>query len=299
MARKTLDAWIHEILTDNDYGGKCTRIVLSHMVGTGRTEIHTLKLSPTGSVEPKALATMFIGKADAYCQDMRGENRFILDAYWQSTEAQAFQPFTRRGQVDNSSGLTHPATEEGRLMQKMEWEANLIGQVYRRQERQDQREDRAAERMEAEREGFYRDRVRLMEENFKFFGLLKEIMVMQNLDAHKQAMDRLAYQRATQREEKLMNAIPMMANMVTGKEIFPQSTIDTTIIEALAKKLTPEMVGMLGMLGLTDEEQGIIMHRLNQAREKADKEEQHRAQLPTSSMSGEEELSLGAKGDTH
>ena len=155
MARKTLETWIHETLTDLEREGPCTRLVLCHLVGMGRTEIHTLKLAEKGKYKPAALAEMIHGKADVHCQDIRGESRFVLDAYWKSaTEAESFYPFVRRGQIDHSMGLSHQPTEEGRLAQKMEWETNLISQVFKRQTQLDSREERNAERMEREREAF-------------------------------------------------------------------------------------------------------------------------------------------------
>lgn len=298
MARKSLDAWIHEQLTiGDDHDGKCTRIVLCHLVGTGRTEVHTAKFADTGKYDPKAIANVFLGKADAYCQDMPGDNRFVLDAYWKTSDAEAFQPFTRTGQVENRHGMRHPPTEEGAQMQKMEWVGNITKQVFDRQNRQDAREDKLAERMESERQSFFQDRQHLMAENMKFFDLLKELYIKQVGLTHEQKMAELDRARSMQREKQLTDIIPMVTNMVTGREIFPQSNVDSKILESIAKKLTPEVIGMLGMLGLSEEEQGILMHRFNQIKEKQAREEAHGLQLPQTSLSGEDELT--GKGETH
>jgi len=260
------------------------------MVGQGRVEIHTQKFAKSGSYQPKDLANMFIGKADVHCQDMRGEHRFMLDAYWDTNEAQSFMPMVRRGQAEGSTGLSHPANDEGRLSQKMEMDTSLMRQVYNRQDRMDAYAAAAEERA-VRRESHLYDRLQAtMDQNFKFFEMIKEMMAAQLTVTHAQHMEKLKYQRDTQREAKLMEAAPILANMVTGREIFPQSIIDTKIVEALAKKVTPEIVGMLGMMGLTEEEQGILMHRINQVKEREEKENEHRAQLPQSSLSGEEEL---------
>ncbi len=297
MARKSIDSWIHDCLTDTEKEGKCTRIVLCFMVGMGRTEIHTQKFAKNGSYQPKDLANMFIGKADVHCQDMRGEHRFTLDAYWETTEAQAFMPFVRKGQVENSSGLAYQANEEGRLAQKMEMDTALMRQVYHRQERMDAYQAAAEERGMRREEQLYGRLEHVMTENFKFFTMIKDLMVAQTLDNHKLTMEKLQFERGTQREAKLMEAAPILTNMALGREVFPQSMVDTKIVEALAKKVTPEIVSMLSMLGLSDEETGILMHRINQVKEKEEKESAHRAQLPKSSLSGEEELT--PNGETH
>lgn len=299
MARKSLESWIHETLQDTDHDGKCTRIILSQMVGMGRVEVHTQKFVEKGIYEPKNLAAMFTGKADVVCQDTPGQSRFVLDAYWKdSNEAQNFFPFTRSGQTESRHGLTHPPTDEGRMMQKMELDGRLTQQVYNRQERMDNWQAQAEERHIRREEILYSRLEHVMEENFKFFTFIKEIMAMQSIDQHKQAMEKAAYARSAKREEKLMEYAPIAANMITGREIFPQSTVDTKIVEALAKRITPEMVGMFGMIGLSEEEQGILMHRINQAKEKEARDEAHLKQLPKPSITGEEELSPG-KDEAH
>lgn len=300
MSRKSIEAWIHETIIDTDHDGKCTRIVLSQMVGMGRTEVHTLKLTDTAVYEPKNLAAMFTGKADVVCQDTPGESRFVLDAYWRdSNEPQSFFPFVRRGQTEGRHGLVHPPTEEGQKMQTMEWSQSLLGQVYKRQDRMDERQAQAEDRHIRREEILYGRLEHVMEENFKFFTFIKEIMAMQSLDQHKQAMEKAAYQRQSKREEKLMDAAPILLNIVAGREVVPQSVVDTKIVEALARKVTPEMLGMLSMLGLSEEEQGILAHRINQVKEKEEKEDEHRRQLPQTSLSPDEELTPPGKDGQH
>lgn len=297
MARKSIESWILETLQDTDHDGKCTRIVLSQMVGMARVEVHTLKFAEKGQYEPKNLASMFTGKADVVCQDTPGQSRFVLDAYWKdSNDPQSFFPFTRSGQTESRHGLTHPPTDEGRLMQKMEMDSRLTQQVYNRQERMDQWQAQAEERHIRREEILYGRLEHVMEENFKFFTFIKEIMAMQSIDQHKQAMEKAAYQRASKREEKLMEVAPVLLNMAVGREVVPQSLVDTRIVEAIARKLTPEMVGMMGMIGLSEEEQGILMHRINQAKEKQVQEENHRQSLPKTALTGEDELSPGKEG---
>jgi hypothetical protein len=292
MARKPLDSWIKEALSDNSKDAPCNMFVLCHMVGMSRVEIQTTKIGNTAP-EPKELANMFHGKADAYCQDMRGDQNFVLDAYYGSKEPGASQPFRRSPQADAAGITSYPPTEEGRALHRMHWESDLLKSVYQRQEQMDRRADRFMDASDRERTSAEHIREKLMEENMKMFTMMKDLMVSATLDQHKQHMEALAYARSTQREQEFMKMAPIAINAITGKEIVPQSHVDTAIIEALARKLQPEHIPMLSMLGLSDAEMGFLMQRLNQAKEKEAAETEARKQLPNYNGTGEEDVTGG------
>jgi hypothetical protein len=71
--------------------------------------------------------------------------------------------------------------------------------------------------------------------------------------------------------------------------------VDTKILEAIARKIQPEQVGMLQMLGLSDAEMGVLMQRFNQIKEKEEQEANARKELPKYNGSGEEDI----VGGTH
>jgi hypothetical protein len=287
MARQTMKGWIIETLNDLERDGKCTRIVLSHLVAQGRVEIHTQKFAPTASYLPESLAELFTGKADVHCQDIKGLSRFVLDAYWKSNERESSFPFQREGQVDHASLYAHEATSEGR---KAELENGLIGLMFKQINKVNDLMMQNMEMMQRERGQFYDHRVNMLRENNLYYENVKELAARVSIDTHNRDMEKLQMQRKLELEKQVMKAIPVVTNMVTGREVFPQSTVDTEIIESIAESMTPEYLQVLSLIDMPEEKKGVLMHRLNQAMEKRMAQQQYAKQLPQTSLSGEEEL---------
>lgn len=97
----------------------------------------------------------------------------------------------------------------------------------------------------------------LLSENRASFNIVKEMLMEKALDTHRHQMEALTYQRQTDERKKWLSYIPMLANTVLGKEIFPQSNADTVLLEqvvesidenaimALAQFVKPELMGPL------------------------------------------------------
>ena len=84
-------------------------------------------------------------------------------------------------------------------------------------------------------------------------------------------------------QAKLLEMAPIALNMLTGREVVPQSKVDSIILENLVKKMTPEMLPMLEHMltqaGLGAEEMGVLMMRFNQIKEKQIEDAKARAGL--------------------
>ena len=296
MAKQPLDVFIRECLTDNSREKNCDRFVLCHMVGIGRQEVLTQKIGGS-TFDPKTLATTFLGRADAYCQDMRGEQRFVLDAYFGESQPALSQPFRRVPDADDGGHGTEPPTDEGRLMQKMRWENTLLQSVFNRQEQIDRRVDRFMDAQDRERTLSEQHRLNLIGENMTMFERMKELMIGVTLDRHKIDMEKIAAEKSAAMQAKLLEMAPIALNMLTGREVVPQSKVDSIILENLVKKMTPEMLPMLEHMltqaGLGAEEMGVLMMRFNQIKEKQIEDDKARAGLARYNGSAEDDVTGG------
>jgi len=86
----------------------------------------------------------------------------------------------------------------------------------------------------------------------------------------------LEYERNTKLMAGLTKIAPAMMNTITGREIVPQGTVDTAILETLAEVLDEKVMAQLApiMAKVPPEMQGVLMSRLQQIIEqKAEGEE--------------------------
>jgi hypothetical protein len=78
-------------------------------------------------------------------------------------------------------------------------------------------------------------------------------------------MERLQYERATGERAKWMGLLPAAINGITGKEIIPQGTADTQLLETIAESLDEEGILKLANSGaIKPEIIPLIMKRFTQ-----------------------------------
>lgn len=249
--RLTLDAWIHDALNDDKDNRKCSQISLVHMIGQTPKELHSVKFGAKAPAKPEDLAVMFKQRAEGYAQDLSGTQMFQLLAFYGKNEPESFMPFTVTPHVDPTNVLpSEPATPEGQRQQDMRRNEMVFQQMLRQQQvLNDHSTSVMAQqtRMIAE----------LLSENRASFNIVKEMLMEKALDTHRHQMEALTYQRQSDERKKWLSYIPMLANTVLGKEIFPQSNADTVLLEqvvesidenaimALAQFVKPELMGPL------------------------------------------------------
>lgn len=297
MARKSLAKVIDEALVDPDKDGPISAIALVHMVGQQRKELHTVKLGKTSNASGEALEKLLKGKAHTYAQDLDGVQQFALLFFYGGKDTeQAIQPFKVLPEINpETAGLsTEAPTPEGRMQQRMRWDDALQMQVYRRQQAMDDHAIRVMEqqdRMLARSQGMVES---LMKENMECFTIVKELLNERSLGQHNHAMEQLKFARDTEERGKLLKFAPVLINTILGKEVFPQSTADTALIETIAENLEPEHIAKLAEIGLPPQLMGPLSARVMKAME--DKEKREAAankQLPGYSGPAEQDIGGG------
>lgn len=284
MAKKSLEAWIRECMSDTDKDGPLTALTLVHMQGTVEKPLHRCNLQPGSSSTPRAYADLLRGKAEAYAQDLSGVQTFQVLGFWNgSNEPQAFQPFVVTGALlDSSAGLmTEAPTKEGQTAQSMRHTEALMQAMMKERavilDKSLQLVD-AAMRF-ASTVG---DRLTHTEqENIEALTALKEMVLSRDAASHKADLELAEYNRKTEVQKELVKMIPPLANQLTGKTIFPESTVDTAIVEAVAENVTPDQLAQIaGILNLPPQKIALLAGRLNQITQAKAQEEAAAAQRP-------------------
>jgi len=272
--KKSLDSWIGEALQDTDKEGKCSMMSLVHMVGQQPKEIHTTKFGAGKSWNEVELATMFRGKATTYCQDLPGVQTFqLLAFYGAKTAPEAFMPFVVNVNSNEAFGGlgTESPTEQGMRAQDMRQREMMFQQVYRRQQIMDDYTLRLIEQQGRTIESVSR-------ENREAYEIVKEVLMEKALNEHNRKMDQLKFERDTGERRKWMAWAPPLINTILGREIFPQSTADTALVESIAESLSEDDIMKLAG-AIKPELMGPLAARMGSYMQKKQIEDQQLKQL--------------------
>ncbi len=270
--KQALDKWIEEAICDPDKSEPCKRIVLVHMFGTSQREIHTVTIGTGSGKDPKMMGALFKGKAESYAQDLPGVQTFNLLAFYGSeSEPSAFHPFTLTGDTFHPGLATEAPDSQGLVQMLMRhYEVDKKLQVQERVA--------ATDTLMQMIDFLSKALVKSQEENSEAFAIMKEIMLEKTLNAHDLRMKEMAFARTTGEREKLMKIAPALVNQISGKEVFPQSTVDSAILEGIVENVDFEsiqkIVGSGGKDGkeLPPELVGMLLSRMTEIQEKKNKE---------------------------
>jgi hypothetical protein len=276
-----VEKWVRRVLTDavllrtdTDAPRKCFMLALMHVTGGIKSEVQTLKLG-SKQWEPKQLADMFNSIADEHSQGLAqsesgsGQEAYHLVAFYddQPDLPQCPLPLMRRtGPMVHADDpiVTEAPTAKGDLAMSMRhkdaWQAFTLEMVARTFSAQTSIIDRMAMRMQS-----------LEKENLDVLELAKEQILKEAADAHAHQMTELEYKRKTEERARIMAVAPPLLNQVFGKEIFPTSTADSSLIESLMSNLDESTIGKLTELlipKLPPETAALLMARFTEVVEK-------------------------------
>jgi len=78
---------------------------------------------------------------------------------------------------------------------------------------------------------------RLQHELNDCYSLMREMFMTQKKDDHEMAMRQMQFERDSIERRKLLAMAPPLVNTITGRQIFPQETSDTALLEAITEAL--------------------------------------------------------------
>lgn len=268
MARsvsQSTDQWIREVLTDDTKEGKCTSIALVHIRnGQQEKEIHAIQLG-NRQWDPKDLADTFRGKAESDAEQIPGMQTYCLLAFWANRkEPQARKPLLVQGwnQVD---GLSTEAPTSAGLAQQAMRHLEVQTQTYTRQ--MQILFDASGRALET----VTQSNIHLRQENHDLTTLIRDLVMGQANNRHQHRMAELEYERESNERKKMWQLAPALVNSFTGREVFPQSSEDSALIESLVTELLeagPAAMEALGNLKISPKLMGSLASRFNKELEK-------------------------------
>lgn len=287
MAKQTLDQWIREALLDDTKEGKCTRFALVHIQGNGQTsEVFNVKLNDK-PWDPKELAEMFRQKAQNHAGELAGNQTFNLLAFYADrNEHQAHRPFTIMGwTVDDSHLMTEAPTKDGIVSQCMRHNEAVVQIALKHTAAMAQ----ACMQMVQTVSDTNRH---LQTQNNEMFDLLRQSAMAQVQNNNEHEMKKLEFQRASDERKKWLTFGPALINSFLGRDVFPQSTADTSLIDALCESLSEGDIEKLATSGIIKPELwGPLAKRMSSYLKNKNEASEHHRQLMNGKDPIEAELS--------
>lgn len=261
MAKHTVEKWIQEALTDTEKEGACTAMSLVHMIaGAGKQEIHTIKITAAKKWTAKDLHSVFRGKAEGFAAELPGVQTFALLAFYDNrSEPEAKKPFTIQGEQDfGGTGGTEGPNTAGMLAQGMRHSEAVIQMSFRQSAM-------LFEIMRGALQELGQTNRQLMVENRDAYTIVQKIMLEQGDRRHVHNLELLEKQNAQQQKKMLMALAPPLINTLTGKEVFPQATSDTALLDAIGDRLDETTVRQLAASGVIPQDiMGLLMARFGE-----------------------------------
>lgn len=278
--KKSLEQWVTETFTDQQYTGngkRCTALSLVHLVGSQdrpvEKEVYTWRFAETGgnTSTPKDYADAMLDKANSHVQDFPGIQVFNVLAFYGTTIPALRFPFKVEVAYDADGLMTENPTATGQRQQDMRQRDMTFGQMFAQQQHLNDFGLRLMSVVVSENQA-------LRTENAALFTHAKEILLQKVLEdrGHERAM--VEAKRNAAIVDKVLTMAPALANTIAGREVFPQAKADTAILEAVAENIKPEHVGMLdGMF--PPELAGVLKERILQYEKKKEQEAERMERL--------------------
>lgn len=279
-----IEKWVRRVLTDpmllrsNEDGARtCVMISLMHRTSGISSEVQTLKLG-SKQWDPKQLAEMFSAIADEHASGLSssesgsGQEAYQLVAFFSDdpTLPQCPLPLMRKTGplvLDGDPIVTEPPTPKGELAQGMRhrdgWMAFTLEMNARMYATMSGIIDRLSTRLQT-----------VEKENQDTIEIAKEMVLERAADSHNHRMAELDFERKSEERKRIMAAAPPLINQLLGREVFPASTADSSIIEGLMSDLDEKTIQTLAEIlipKLKPETAALLMGRFNQAVEQLNK----------------------------
>jgi hypothetical protein len=302
VQRKTsLQGWIAGAMNDTDYEKSCDRIVLVHVtLGGTETEVKLAKIGQGRAWSPESLADFFWNTAQTYCQDLPNAQTFRLLAFFGSAEPRLRHPFMVAGQFDNHGLGTEPPTPEGQKMQGMRHNEALMTGLFNERMAVLEMPLRTIRAMSDYQGMLMKDLHETRSENADFVRVMKEILFEEASKRLDRDLAVRKFERDSRDREMIVKLLPIALNELTGREVVPQSTADSMLIEALADGLDENAVQKIMESGaIPPELMGILMSRMRKALEaKRKRHEDALARGNEAEQDAHDDPRLPAKGET-
>ena len=232
MSEQSIKSWLIETLGE-DRPDKCSKICILHEQVSGVcSEITTIKFGGQ-TVQADLLTKRIVSECKNYINAADSPQVFWLHAFYaDDIEVGRKISFRASPPVENNT-MTEPPTKTGMVRQAMR-HTEFLFQMHTRQE------TGIIGHYERLLDKSMKLNAQLMEENHDAIAAMKQVYIEQAEGDHAKEMERLKFERSSHERKKLLGYLPGLVNQLLGEEVFPSSTVDSTIIETIAENLTEE-----------------------------------------------------------
>lgn len=230
-----LTSWIKHALSDPDKPNPCTSLTIVKEVRGGVEDVHSKQFTTGIQWNPSELADSLYSICKENCKHDRGlEHRYKIMAFYGGSdypEASKSFVITPYGSESDPEFLDDAPNAKGALAQGMRLTEALVQGSFKI----------IAQTIGSTAE----ENKSLREENRAMFTMLKDAIVKIAETEHDRDMKKLQFERSTEERRMWMTYVPLLVNTVLDKEVFPQSAVDTTIVNAVADNLSIEDLQLL------------------------------------------------------
>lgn len=266
MARLSLQDWIGDALTDDTKEAPLSMLSLVHLRGMEEAEVHAVRFGPGKAWTTAELSKLFRGRAENYAAEIPGVQQFCLLAFYgDNPEPRARKPIMVNGASEHSGLATEGPTKDGLTQQAMRHTEVMLQMCFAQMSSMFAITQQTL-KQQAEAQA------QLMAENRDAFAIVKQMTLERAQESAANAIEVATHERNMAFQQKMLQLGPAVINKLTGKSIFPESTEDTAIIEAIVDALDEEKVTKLieaeilpqNLLGMLAARMHQIMQRRNE-----------------------------------
>lgn len=250
MAKKTLEAWLAECLTRET---KCTALLCIQKIGSSDQEVWKLELPEGKQWDYKELGEIFVNKAAVRVQEEPGSHLFHMLAFFGGNLPGDMFPFRVNSSAELGGGATEEPTERGARAQSMRHAEAAFQSSFRHTQYLIQATlEMNRDLMKGMRES--------MSERADALELVQKVVLAHAANQSELRMKEMAYMRTVQLEAAAAKFLPALTNTIAGREVFPQSTEDTALVEMLLNSFGEDQIKLLAAT-LRPEAQAILATR--------------------------------------
>jgi tRNA isopentenyl-2-thiomethyl-A-37 hydroxylase MiaE len=289
--RLTLDSWIADIMSDGEKDGPIAALILLHVREGKDTELDKIRFTGAKQWTASELALRFRSRAEGYAQDLPGAQTFNILAFYRTsadgpvaTEPEARHPFVLQGEGVASSGIltTESPDQKGQAQQGMRHIEVVFAENLRMTRTLLDRYDSTLSALAEQNRVLNREQI----ESSK---LIREMYLQARGEEHRMQLEEKKAEQMASLMDGLMKYAPALLNTITGREVFPQPTADSALVEALIQATTPEMVQALATV-LPPQTMGLLASRLEKGLEARMQAQNSAASALSTALTGEADV---------
>lgn len=243
MSLQKLTNWIQEVVNDPELG-RCTALGLVHMTGGVEGEAVYSKQLPD-KFTPAMVedwADLFDKKMRDYAEGIPGAQTFCMLAFHNGAGKHTVKkPFVVAGYTEMDGLMTEAPTGKGLLQQMMRHVEGVLAKTNAKDQVLFEALSRAIESKTRETES-------LRQENIQSFGFIKDLVLQLAGKQHDQRLAEIQAQQAAMIQQEIAKWAPRLLNAATGREIIPQPTLDSQMVEDFIDALGRQGQGALPAL---------------------------------------------------